>query len=100
MICAWMLSSSTGNSSPCADGIEHPVDIVMRLDDGLVAGADLVGEAQLPVAATRQKRKGQRAALTGDGDGLGPAALRQQWVFRIVEHRAGRRDQWPERVDQ
>src|SRR5204862_7473996 len=58
-----------------AAGIEHPVDIVMRLDDGLVAGADLVGEAQLAVAAARQKRERQSAALTGDGDRLGPAAL-------------------------
>ena len=45
-----------------AAGVEHPIDIIVRFEHGLVAGADLIGELQLAVAAARQKREGQRAA--------------------------------------
>ena len=48
--------------------VERPVDIVVRLEDRLIAGADLIGEAQLPVAAAVQKGEGQRAALAADRD--------------------------------
>ena len=40
----------------------------MRFEHGLVAGADLIGEAQLAVAAAGQKRKGQGPALAADRD--------------------------------
>ena len=72
----------------------------MRLQHGLIAGADLISEAQLPVAAARQERKGQRAALAADRDRLRPAVLRQERFLRIVEHRAERRDERPQRVDE
>src|SRR5690349_12299200 len=36
-----------------AAGVEHPVEIVVRFEHGLVTGADLVGELELPVAAAR-----------------------------------------------
>src|SRR5215831_3669761 len=48
--------------------VEPPIDIVGRFEDRLVAGADLMREAQLLIAATAQKRKGQRPALAADGD--------------------------------
>ena len=80
--------------------IEHPIDIVMRFEHGLVAGADLIGEAQLAVAPAAQKGKGQGAALAADRDRPCPAFLRQQLLARIVEHRAEGRDQRAQRVDQ
>jgi hypothetical protein len=48
--------------------VEPPIDIVVRLEDGLVAGADLMREMQLPVAAAAEKREGQRPALATDRD--------------------------------
>ena len=48
--------------------IEHPIDVVMRLEDRLVAGADLIGETQLPVAPAVEKGEGQGAALAADRD--------------------------------
>ena len=33
--------------------IEHPIEIVVRLQHGLIAGADLISKTQLPVAAAR-----------------------------------------------
>src|SRR5262249_23074844 len=48
--------------------IEQPVHIIMRLEAGLVAGARLIGETQLPRPAAAQKRKGQCAALAADRD--------------------------------
>ena len=46
--------------------VEPPIDIVMSLQNSLVAGADLMREIQLPVAAPAQEREGQRAALAAD----------------------------------
>src|SRR5215471_12166591 len=57
-----------GEKDVGAPGIEQPVDIVMGLQAGLVAGAGLVCEAQLPRQTAAQKRKGQRTALAADGD--------------------------------
>ena len=58
-----------------AAGIEHPIEIIVGFEHGLVAGADLVREFQLPIAATRQERKGQGAALTADRDRFRTAVL-------------------------
>ena len=60
-----------------AAGIEHPIDIIVRFQHGLVAGADLVGEFEPAVATPRQKGEGQGAGLAADRDRLGAAAGRQ-----------------------
>ena len=83
-----------------AAGVEHPIDIIVRFEHGLIAGADLIGELQLAVAAARQKRIGQRARLAGDRDRPGAAAFRQERHGVVVEHRAERRDQRAQRVDE
>src|SRR5437660_12739028 len=48
--------------------VEPPIHVVVRFKDRLVAGADLVGEAQLSGTAAAQKRESQRAALGADRD--------------------------------
>ena len=51
-----------------AAGVEHVVDVIMGFEHGLVAGADLIGEAQLAVAATGEEGKGQGARLAAYRD--------------------------------
>ncbi len=80
--------------------IERPVDIVVRLEDRLIAGADLIAEAQLPVAAAVQKGEGQRPALAADRDRPAVRGRRQQAARRIVKHRAEGGDDPLQRVDQ
>ena len=79
--------------------VEPPVDIVVRLQDGLVAGADLMREIKLPVAATAEKREGQRPALAADRDRPRRADGGQQTPAGIVEDRAEGRDERPQRID-
>src|SRR5215472_15993693 len=72
----------------------------MRLEDRLVAGADLIGEAQLPVAPAVEKGKGQGAALAADRDRPAMGCLRQEAPPGVVKYRAEGRDEPGERVDE
>src|SRR5882757_4414567 len=57
-----------GEEYVCAADVDQPIDIVMRFETGLVAGAGLISKAQLPRPATAQKGEGQRTALAADRD--------------------------------
>ncbi len=72
----------------------------MRLEDRLVAGADLIREAQLPIAPAVQESKGQGAALTADRNRPAMRRRRQQRAGGIVKHRAEGRDDPLQRVDE
>ncbi len=80
--------------------VERPVDIVVGFEDRLVAGADLIGKTELPVAAAVQKGKGQRPALAANRDRAALRRRRQQAPARIVKHRAEGRDDALQRVDE
>src|SRR5207237_1031732 len=68
--------------------VEPPIDVVVGLQDSLVAGADLMRKVELPIAAAAEKREGQRAALTADRDRPCFADGRQQTLAGVVEDRA------------
>ena len=88
-----------GDENVGAARIDQPIEVIMRFQANLVAGAGLVGEAQLPGPAAAQKRKRQRTALTADRDRPALVALREEALLGIVEHRAEGRDQRLQRVD-
>ena len=79
--------------------VEPPIDVVVSLQDSLVAGADLMREIQLPVAAAAQEREGQGAALAADRDRPSVARDRREAAPWIVEDRAEGRDERPQRID-
>ena len=83
-----------------AAAVEQPVDIIMRFQADLVAGAGLVGEAQLPWPPAAQKREGQRTALAADRDRPAFAAFGKQALRRVMKHRAECRNERFQRVDQ
>src|SRR5262249_44303379 len=63
-----------GEEHVCPACIDQPVDVIMRFEAGLVAGAGLIGKTQLPRPATVQKGEGQGAALAADRDRAALAA--------------------------
>src|SRR5215469_790317 len=88
-----------GEKDVGAADVEEPVEIVVRFEADLVAGAGLVGEAQLPRPPAAQKSEGQGAALAAD---CNRPALRAKWkqaLFGIVKYRAEGGDQRLQRVD-
>ena len=89
-----------GEEDVGAAGVEQPIDVIMRFEAGLVAGAGLIGEAQLPRPAAAQEGEGQRAALAADRDRPAFAAFGKQALRRIVEYRAEGRHQRFQRVDE
>src|SRR5436305_653172 len=97
MICRWLSSSSTGSSSPCADRMS---DIHTALPPEPVMIATRLPRGRRQYANAAEEREGQGAALTADGDRLRLAALRQQRLVRVVEHRTEGRHQRLQRVDQ
>src|SRR5713101_4263893 len=48
--------------------IEPPIDVIVRLQHSLIAGAHLVRKTQLFGPAATEKREGQSAALAADRD--------------------------------
>ncbi len=88
-----------GEENVGAARVDQPIDIVVRFETNLVAGAGLVGKAQLPRPATAHEGEGERAALAADRDRPAPGALRKEALFGIVKHRAERRDQRLQWVD-
>src|SRR5262249_51856001 len=89
-----------GEEDVGAVAIKQPVEIVMRFQTNLVAGACLIGEPQLPRPAAAQKREGQRAALAADRDRPAFPAFGKQALSWVVEYRAEGRDEGLQRVDE
>ena len=79
--------------------VEPPIDVVVRLQDSLVAGADLMREMQLPVAAAAEKRESQRPTLAADRDRPPLADGGQQTPAGVMEDRAEGSDERPQRID-
>ena len=67
-----------GDEDIGAAGIDQPIEVIVRFQANLVAGAGLVGKTQLPGPAAAQKREGQSAALTADRDRPALVALREE----------------------